>query len=249
MIEEEQVPEEQPPPAGIDLVPAAPPTNIFQEPEPQEDVPPEEFEPPPPGAPEQGAFNTRNASSTSAVASPRMALSSLRRERYAEEPGPQPAAVRLRLVPGVRQVEMGETFTVRIEAAAVRPVSHLPIALSWDPKRLAVEEFEAGAFLGPPGTAQVLADGSRPGRLTVGASRLGDRPPIAGEGTVATVTFRALVAGPARIGFGTTQALDAALKPVLPLRTEVATIQVRPPHREEAPAPPAPPAPPARPEG
>jgi general secretion pathway protein D len=227
-MEEEQPVEEQQPPAGIDLVPAAPPGSIFQEPEPPpEEVPPEEMEPPPPAG--ASLFSTPNASSTSAVvANPRVTLASLRRERFAENPGPLPAAVRLRLVPQAKQVEQGETFTVRIEAAAVRPVSHLPIALAWDAKRLAIEKVEAGGFLGQPGTAQVLADSSRAGRLTVGASRLGDLPPISGEGTVATVTFRALAAGRARIGFGATQALDAALNPVLPLRTEVATIRVRP---------------------
>ncbi|HKH48615.1 MAG TPA: secretin N-terminal domain-containing protein [Thermoanaerobaculia bacterium] len=226
-MEEEPVEEQQQPPAGIDLVPAQPPGSIFQEPEPPPDeVPPEEMEPPPPAG--ASLFSTPNASSTSVVASPRVMLASLRRERFAEDPGPLPAAVRLRLVPEAKQVEQGETFTVRIEADAVRPVSHLPIALAWDAKRLAVEKVEAGGFLGQPGTAQVLADSSHAGRLTVGASRLGDLPPVSGAGTVATVTFRALAAGRARIGFGATQALDAALNPVLPLRTEVATIRVRP---------------------
>jgi len=234
-MEEEQPVEEQQPPVGIDLVPTAPPGSIFQEPEPPPDeVPPEEMEPPPPAG--ASLFSTPNASSTSAVANPRVTLASLRRERFAEDPGPQPAAVRLRLVPEAKQVEQGETFTVRIEAAAVRPVSHLPIALAWDAKKLAIEKVEAGGFLGQPGTAQVLADSSHAGRLTVGASRLGDVPPISGEGTVATVTFRALAAGRARIGFGATQALDAALNPVLPLRTEVATIRVRPQRSSPAPA-------------
>jgi general secretion pathway protein D len=177
------------------------------------------------------------------VANPRVMLAGLRRERSAEDPGSPPAAVRLRLVPllpASRQVDLGETFRVRIDAAAVRPVSHLPLALTWDPKRLAMEKVEVGSFLGRPDTAQVLADGSRPGRLTVGASRLGDLPPISGEGTVATVTFRALAAGPVRIGFGATEALDAALKPVLPLRTEVANIVVRA-RRDEGPEQPGPP--------
>ncbi len=246
---EEEQPEEQQPPAGIDLVPAAPPGSIFQEPTPPpEEIPEEEMEAPPP---DNALFSNPNASSTSVVAIPRVLLAGLRRYRAAEDPGPLPAAVRLRLVPDVRQVDRGETFTVRIEAAAVRAVSHLPIALTWDAKRLAVEGVEAGSFLGAPGTAQVLADSSRAGRLTVGASRLGDVPPITGEGTVATVTFRALIAGPARIGFGSTQALDGALAPVLPLRTEVATIRVRARPREDTdrPGPQAHPAPPAPPEG
>ena len=226
-MDEEPVPEEQQPPTGIDLVPAAPPTDIFQVPDPpSEEVPPEELEPPPPAG--ASLFATPNASGSSLVANPRVMLARLRSDRSAEAQGKLPAAVRLRLVPDLRQVEQGETFQVRIDAAALRPVSHLPLVLTWDAKRLAVEKVETGSFLGRPDMAQVLADGSRPGRLTVGASRLGDLPPISGEGTVATVTFRALAAGPARIGFGATQALDAALEPVLPLRTEVAKIVVRP---------------------
>ncbi len=239
LIEEEGVPEEQQPPVGIDLVPATPPGSIFQEPEPPpEEVPPEELEPPPPAG--DSLVSQPNASASLVVTNQRVMLAGLRRERFAEDPGPQPAAVRLRLVPNARQVDLGATFKVRIDAAAVRPVSHLPLALTWDAKRLAIETVEVGSFLGGPGAAQVLADGSHPGRLTVGASRLGDLPPISGEGTVATVTFRALAAGPARIGFGATQALDAALQPVLPLRTEVAKVLVRA-RRGEGPEPAGPP--------
>ncbi len=235
--EDEQPPEQQP--TGIDLAPATPPGSIFQPPvtppPPQtEEVPPEdqEMEPPPPAG--AALFAQPNASGTSMVANPGVMLAGLRRERAAEDPGRLPAAVRLRLVPDASQVDLGETFTVRIEASAVRAVSHLPIALAWDAKRLALEKVEAGSFLGRPDTAEVLTDGSHPGRLTLGASRLGDVPPVTGEGTVATVTFRALAAGPARIGFGPTQALDAALKPVLPLRTEVANVKVRPHPGEKA---------------
>jgi general secretion pathway protein D len=234
MMDEEPVPEEQQPPTGIDLVPAAPPTDIFQPEQPSEEVPPEEFEPPPPAG--ASLFSTPNASGSSLVANPRVMLARLRSDRSAEAQGKLPAAVRLRLVPDLRQVDRGETITVKVEAAAVRPVSHLPLELTWDPKRLKLETVVPGSFLGSPGSAQVLADGSRPGRLTVGASRLGDLPPISGEGTVATVTFRTLAVGPARIGFGATQSLDAALRPVLPLRTEAVTIQVRPGHREGRPA-------------
>jgi len=227
-MEDEQQPEEQQPPTGIDLVPATPPGSIFQEPAPpQEEIPEEEMEAPPPDE-GNALFTNPNASSTSVVTYPRVLLAGLRRDRAAdEEPEPPPAAVRLRLVPDVHQVDRGGTFTVRVEASATRAVSHLPIVLSWDAKRLAVEGVEAGSFLGPPGTAQVLADSSRAGRLTIGASRLGDVPPILGEGTVATVTFRAKAGGLARIGFGSTQALDAALDPVLPLRTEATTVKVR----------------------
>ena len=233
-LEEEPVPEEQQQPPGVDLVPAAPPTDIFSEPEPDPEIPPEEFEPPPPGG--SALFSGPNASGTSAVANPRVLLSSLRQERFAEDAGQgggaakpanrQAAAVRLRLTPQRLRVAQGERFTMQVQASAARPVSHLPIELSFDPALLVVEGVEPGGFLGAAGTAQVLADSSHRGELTIGASRVGELPAVSGDGTVATVTFRALATGTARVGFGPTQALDAALRPVLPLRTEAATVLV-----------------------
>jgi hypothetical protein len=233
-LEEEPVPEEQQQPPGVDLVPSAPPTDIFSEPEPDPEIPPEEFEPPPPAG--SALFSGPNASGTSAVANPRVLLSSFRQERFAENAGQtagsskpakqQAAAVRLHLTPQRLRVAQGETFTLQVQASAARPVSHLPIELSFDPKMLEVEGVEPGSFLGPSGTAQVLADSSHRGELTIGASRVGEVPAVSGDGTVATVTFRALSTGTARVGFGRTQALDAALRPVLPLRTEAATVLV-----------------------
>ncbi len=230
---EDEVPMEQPPqqPVGIDLLAPTGPGSIFdQKPEPGDDLPPEEMEQPPAAA-DASLFSGPNASSTSEMAASRVLLAGLGQPRYAEDPGKLPAAVRVRLVPDLPaggQVDLGETFTLRIEATATRPVSHLPLALVWDAERLAVAGVEPGGFLGPPGVAEVLSDGSHPGRLVLGASRMGDRPPVSGEGTVATVTFRTLAAGPARIGFGASQALDSALRPLLPLRTEVAKVRVRP---------------------
>jgi general secretion pathway protein D len=230
-LEEEPVPEEQQQPPGVDLVPAAPPTDIFSEPEPDPEIPPEEFEPPPPAG--SALFSGPNASGTSAVANPRVLLSSFRQERFAENAGQtagqkkeQAAAVRLRLTPQRLRVAQGETFTLQVQASAARPVSHLPIELSFDPALLVVEGVEPGGFLGASGTAQVLADSSHRGELTIGASRVGELPAVSGDGTVATVTFRALATGSARVGFVRTQALDAALRPVLPLRTEAATVLV-----------------------
>lgn len=230
-LEEEPAPEEQQQPPGVDLVPAAPPTDIFSEPEPDPEIPPEEFEPPPPAG--NALFSGPNASGTSAVANPRVLLSSLRQERFSEEARPavkaakrQAAAVRLSLAPQRLRVEQGETFTLQVQASAARPVSHLPIELSFDPDMLVVEGVQPGAFLGAAGTAQVLADSSHRGELTIGASRVGEVPAVSGDGTVATVTFRALATGSVRVGFGRTQALDAALRPVLPLRTEAATVVV-----------------------
>ncbi|MCB1037468.1 MAG: hypothetical protein KDD47_26795, partial [Acidobacteria bacterium] len=76
----------------------------------------------------------------------------------------------------------GRPFEVTILASASSPLSHLPLELTFDPERLAVERVEGGDLLGPSGEATVLSDASAPGHLTLGASRLGKRTGVTGEG-------------------------------------------------------------------
>jgi general secretion pathway protein D len=228
-----QQPGQPQPPAGVNLVPAAPPSDIFRPPappqpqqQPQQQVPSEEEEPPAAGA---SLFSAPNASPTSRV-NPQPLLAGFRSERASEagggEPGKAAAAVRLWLAPDRTGVAAGERLTVAVEAAAERGVSHLPLTLTYDPAKLAFESAEAGDFLGGPGASQVMADASHPGTVVLGASRLGDAPAVTGDGTVARVTFRALAAGASRIAFDKPQALDTALRPVLPLRTFPLTVDV-----------------------
>jgi general secretion pathway protein D len=236
--EQQQPPQ---PPGGVNLVPAAPPADIFNPPQPQvppeqQQVPPEEEEPPPSAS----IFSTPNASPTSEILNPRV-FTALRTERSAEAGGGEAngeasgeakrrsAAVRVWLEPDRSQVAAGDRLTVAVEAEAVRGVSHLPLTLTYDPAVLAFESAEAGDFLGGPGAAQVMADASHPGRLVLGASRLGEAPAVTGQGTVARLVFRALKAaapGATKIGFAEAQALDGALRPVLPLRTGAMTIAI-----------------------
>ncbi len=124
------------------------------------------------------------------------------------------AAVELWLSPQRLQVAPGERFQVTLAVSSAEAVSHLPLALSFDPKVLAVEKVEAGDFLGGPGVSQVLSDASRSGDLILGASRLGKVPGVAGKGTLARITFRAVAAGTSRLDFHDSGALDAALHPL-----------------------------------
>lgn len=192
------------PPAGIDLVPVAPPSDPFRPPEPPvEELPLPDDEPP------GGLVSGRNASSTATLAVATAAS-------WWGEPTVEFAAaapVRLWLAPARLSVAPGERFEILVQATAGQPISHLPLALRFDPAVLAVEKVEAGDFLGKAGEAQVLADHSKPGSLVLGASRLGQVPGIRGRGTVARVVFRAVAAGQTRLGF-TGKALDAALHPV-----------------------------------
>jgi hypothetical protein len=227
-------PQQQQPQPGVNLVPAAPPADIFNpaprpptgQAQPNPQPPPEEEEPPPSAA----LFSAPNASPTSEIINPRALLGdAFRTERSAEAGGGEKrraAVVRLWLEPDRPAVATGDKLTVAVKAAASRGVSHLPLTITYDPAVLAYEATEAGDFLGGPGEAQVMADASHPGTLVLGASRLGSAPAVDGEGTVARLTFRAVAPGSARINFLQPQALDGALRPLLPLRTGAARITV-----------------------
>src|SRR5215203_1231540 len=147
-----------PPPGGVNLVPTAPPSDIFRQPSdptPTEPPPPEEDVPP------AGLVSQGTASGTASLA--------VRAANHAPSTGPGGSAgssvvaaaassrpaVRLWLSPGKLTVAPGETFEVRVQAEAGQPVSHLPLSLSFDPAVLAVEKVEAGDFLGGAAQAQV----------------------------------------------------------------------------------------------
>jgi general secretion pathway protein D len=247
------------PPAGVNLTPVQPPSDIFRPPPPPN--PPQ----PPPQPPPPGEEQTSQVHSTPQIG-PALAVYRGRapgraepigapapapapggdRERAPAQAGEPPAPrseteaesasasasakapIRLWLAPQRVDVSPGDLFQVGVQVSATQPISHLPFILNFDPALLAVEKVEAGEFLGPQGTAQVLASYSRPGEVIVGASRLGDVPAVAGAGTIARITFRALVSGSAQVGFSASQALDSKLRRVLPIVVRPAQIDVLP---------------------
>ena len=224
--EGEEVPQEQPPP-GINLAPATPPSDIFRPTPPPEPEPEPEIEEEPPPGQRQAELPV----------APRTLLGSYLTERSAEKSGPtlratdlearRAAPVKVWLAPSRKVLAPGQKLVVKVQAQADKPISHLPLALSYDPAALAVEQVERGEFLGRTGDAQVLANAAHPGEVVLGASRMGEAPAVTGRGTVARITFRALAAGSTRIGFSKSDALDAALRPVSPVRTEALDVSVR----------------------
>ena len=61
----------------------------------------------------------------------------------------------------------------------------------------------------------------------MGASRLGDLPPVEGGGTLVALSFEALAGGAATVEVVESRALDGELRPVGPVRTEAARILVQ----------------------
>ena len=210
--------EEPPDEPGVTLVPPSAPSNIFDSGDDDE----EDEEPP--------------ALMLVAAEEPVTAPSA----STAEEKKPPP--VRLQLVARPAVVAPGDSFTVAVRVETERPVSHLPLTLRFDPRLLELEQVDEGRFLGPENVAKILA-ASRPGRMILGASRLGDVPGVAGSGVLARVRFRALAEGEAVVAFEKGKALDAELKPVRPLTKSTARILIS---YEAAVVPPTPDAAPQR---
>ena len=213
--------EEEPGLPGVELVPPSPPSDPFDVEE------QEELDEPP-----ASALVLVTGEGPSAVAS----------TAAADEEKPPP--VRLRLVARPAVVAPGDSFTVTLEVESARPVSHLPVTLRYDSRLLEVETVDEGDFLGPETVAKILV-ASRPGRMILGASRLGDVAGVVGSGVLATVGFRALAEGEAVVAFEKRKALDAQLRPLRPLVTRSARIVIS---FAAAAIPPPPVAPPQRPD-
>ena len=135
-------------------------------------------------------------------------------------------AVRLSLSPERAEVRLGDRLSVALEASALVPVGHLPVTLRFDPAVLRVERVEPGDFLGDSSRSQVLSDSSRPGELVLGASQLGAGPGVAGSGTVARITFRAVGSGSSAVSFVQGEAKDPGLRQVGPVRLRPAAVTV-----------------------
>jgi general secretion pathway protein D len=226
-----------PPPPGMNLTPATPPSDIFKPTVPATPTPPAPQKPPPPpsegeppaGGPSSSALRAPVAPRLQKPgAGPRTAPVAVRAAYQQEDAAAaQGAAVRVWLLPRRLTVAAGDRFEVAVQVSADRPISHLPLTLVFDPSLLAVEAVAPGDFLGDTGKAEVLADFSRPGEVVVGASRLGDQAGVTGAGNLVRVTFRALTAGSALVGFAGREALDNALRPVLPISVKPAHIEVQ----------------------
>ena len=209
---------EPPPPGGLNLAPATPPSTPFgSQPAPEEEPeePIEEEEPPP--ARSAGSFGSLPLGTPLEVV----------------RGGGSSAGVRLAIEPAAVSVGAGETFQVSLAVDARVPVAHLPATITYDASRLAVERVDAGDFLGGSGAAQVIADTSTPGTIVLGASRLGQRPGVAGRGTVATITFRTLEPGATPVAITDRRVLDPDLLEIAGVETGAARIEVR----EDPPAP------------
>ncbi len=216
--------EEKPPetPQGIELVPGS-----------GSQAPPAQQQPPPFGTPLQPA-DEGDEEPPGSLFTGRTASSAF---RFAASPSAivlaadTTAPVQLSLSPQRSLVASGEEIEISLMVDSARPLSHLPLRLSYDSRLLRVVEVAAGSYLGGSDKAQVLADSSRPGEIVLGASRLGRGPGVSGRGVLARVRFLALGAGTSAVTFLEAQALREDLTSLGSVAVAPAVIEIGRPSR------------------
>ena len=125
--------------------------------------------------------------------------------------GAQP--VRLSVMPPVSNQTVGSTFQVAISAANATDLSSVPLQLQFDPKLLSLVNVDDGGtqgLLGRDGqavTALHRDDGN--GAVTLSMTRPPGTQGVNGQGTVCTLTFKALAPGEATIVMARAGAKDS----------------------------------------
>ncbi len=117
----------------------------------------------------------------------------------AVQPALQAAGSALLLWQGPAQIRVGDTFALQLVMQTDRPVVSVPLAIGFDPRLLQVANVSEGGFLKQGGAQTSFTYRIDPGgQVLMTATRSGDGGATAPD-TLATINFRALAAGTARV--------------------------------------------------
>jgi general secretion pathway protein D len=109
---------------------------------------------------------------------------------------PAAAPVTLTVLPAVSSQAVGSTFQVSVMAVNAHDLFAAPMQIQFDPKVLSLVNVDSGNLLGKDGqdVALVHRDEGN-GAVTISAMRPPGTKGVDGQGTVCTLTFKALAAG------------------------------------------------------
>jgi len=178
-----------PPPAVSQPVPVpapvSPPAVQPTPPPPVPAAPPQEIMPPATAPPEAGAAAQPNRPAAPAAAKP------------AEAGGP----VKIHFAQDEINKSVGETFTVDIEVENAKDVISAPFMFRYDPKLLSLDNVAAGKFWSGSGEEPLLIKNvqNESGLASIRLSRKPGSAALAGNGTLLTLTLKALAPGTARL--------------------------------------------------
>lgn len=108
--------------------------------------------------------------------------------------------VNLTIVPPAAKQAIGSLFQVTVTAANAHDLFSVPLQMHFDPRVLSLVNVDAGDLLGRDGQAVALVhrdEGN--GTVTISASRPPNLRGVDGQGSVCTLTFKALAAGDASL--------------------------------------------------
>ena len=167
---------------------------------------------PAPGAPAP-APATGPTSAPAAGATPPAAAAPAAAAPAAARPARTPVKVTLSMPPTVK---LNDQFTVQINASGAVDLYNAVMSLKYDLNKLQVVTQAEGPFLKQQDSAvtfQAFGDRKK-GELWLSLSRVNAQQGAQGSGALATVTFKAIGAGPAAIDFGTANFSDKERKPI-----------------------------------
>ena len=136
------------------------------------------------------------------------------------------------LTPASSTVNPGDTFTRTVKVQNVGGTFYAAFDMTYDPKVIEYLDATEGAFLNRNGVdatsfQAALQDGKQ-GRITIGITRLGVIGNVSGEGTLLTLTFRAVGPGSTSLAFADLKGFkDSANKDVVIGEWESGTVTVQ----------------------
>jgi len=121
---------------------------------------------------------------------------------------PNPVNISVVPPPGIQTV--GSTFTVNVTATNAHDLFSVPLQMQFDPHVLALVNVDAGDLLGRDNQPVALVhrdEGN--GAVTISASRPPNTTGVNGQGTICTLTFKALAGGDATLALARIGAKDS----------------------------------------
>jgi general secretion pathway protein D len=114
----------------------------------------------------------------------------------ANQTAPTGSPISLSVVPPTGVQNVGSTFQVSVNAAAARDLFAVPMQLQFNPAVLQLVNVDAGTLLGRDGQAvSIVHRDEGNGLVTISTSRPPNVQGVTGQGSVATLTFKAVAPG------------------------------------------------------
>jgi general secretion pathway protein D len=139
---------------------------------------------------------------------------------------PTGAPVNLTVQPANANQAVGSTFQVSVMAANAQDLFSVPLQLQFNPAVLQLVNVDAGPFLGTDGQAVAMAHREDNGNVIMSSSRPPNTKGVSGQGSVYTVTFKAIAAGDSNLSLSRAAARNSS-QISLPTTTAPAVVHVQ----------------------